>query len=204
MTLKTTGKGAAAGTAAIIAATVAFTPMWEGMDKVAKRDLIGTGHPMTYCYGQTDEFGKVKAGTKFTKEQCDKLLAESLPKYLAAIQKCTPADAPIKTMAALLDASYNAGPAAVCRSPMVARLNAEDVAGACRAFKGWYETSDHVRRRGLVARREGDSRKGETQLCREGLTDPKSSVVVAASHPAIHAAVAAVAASKKHWWERLT
>jgi lysozyme len=41
--------------------------MWEGMDKVAKRDMIGTGHPVTYCYGQTDEFGKVKVGTRFTK-----------------------------------------------------------------------------------------------------------------------------------------
>lgn len=200
MTLKTTGKASAATTAAIIAATVAFTPGWEGMDKVAKRDPIGTGHPMTYCYGQTDEFGKVKAGTRFTKEQCDKMLAASLPKYLDAIQKCTPPDAPVKAMAALLDASYNAGPAAVCHSPMVARINAGDIAGGCKAFKGWYETSDHVLRRGLVARREGDSRKGEMQLCREGLADPKSTTTAATSHPATHAAVAAVVASKKHWW----
>jgi hypothetical protein len=29
--------------------------------------MIGTGHPVTYCHGQTDEFGKVKVGTRFTK-----------------------------------------------------------------------------------------------------------------------------------------
>jgi lysozyme len=211
MTAKTLGKASVAVTAAIIATAVPFTSGWEGTDYVAKRDMIGTGHPITFCHGQTDEFGKVKVGTRFTKEQCDEMLAKSLPKYLEGIQKCTPPDAPIKVMASLLDAAYNAGPAAVCRSPMVTELNAGNVASACKEFKGWYETTKNNGVRvvvpGLKYRREGDSRKGETQFCLEGVTDPKSSVLAANTHPAVRAAVAAVVASKaaprKHWWQIL-
>ena len=53
---------ATTGGAAVIACCVAFLPNWEGMDKVARRDAIGTGHPVTYCYGQTSEFGDVAVG----------------------------------------------------------------------------------------------------------------------------------------------
>jgi lysozyme len=206
MTAKTLGKAGAAVTAAIIATAVPFTTAWEGTDYVAQRDMIGTGHPITFCHGQTDEFGKVKVGQRFTKEQCDAMLAESLPKYLEPIQKCTPPGAAIKIMASLLDASYNAGPAAVCRSPMVARLNAGDPVGACNAFPGWYETTSNngVRKvvPGLQHRRRGDSRKGELQLCLEGVADPKSSTIAATAHPATRAAVNAVTESKKHWWQK--
>jgi lysozyme len=141
------------------------------MDAVAKKDMIGTGHPVTYCYGQTDEFGKVKEGTRFTKAECDKKLAESLPKYLAKIEPCIKVPLPDKTKAALLDAAYNAGPAAVCRSPMVRKMNAGDLVGGCNAFAGWYVRSDGVVRRGLLARRGGDARKGEKQLCLEGVAE---------------------------------
>lgn len=170
----TTRKIAGGATAAaIIAATVAFLPNWEGMDKVAKRDMIGTGHPVTYCYGQTDEFGAVKVGTRFNKEQCDELLAKSLPKYLARLEPCVKVALPAKTMAALLDAAYNAGTAAVCRSPMVKKMNAGDFRGGCNAFVGWYVRSAGQVRKGLIARRSGigDGRKSERDLCLEGLKE---------------------------------
>jgi lysozyme len=178
MALKTSHKVAGGTAAAVIAATVAFLPAWEGMDKVAKRDMIGTGHPVTYCYGQTDEFGKVKVGTRFTKAECDAKLAQSLPKYLDKIGPAVHVPVPAKTMAALLDASYNAGPAAVARSPMVAKINRGDIKGGCEAFKGWYVRSDGQVRKGLIARRAGetvgDTRKSERKLCLEGLSEPTS------------------------------
>jgi lysozyme len=180
---------ATVGSAGAIAACVAFLPNWEGMDTVAKRDMIGTGHPVTYCYGQTDEFGKVRAGTRFTKQECDAKLAESLPKYLAKIEPCVHVPLPDKTMASLLDASYNAGPAAVCRSPMVAKMNAGKLREGCNAFAGWYVRSDGQVRRGLVARRQGDGRKGEKQLCLEGLNEGVRTV-------------AAPPAAKKAWWRK--
>lgn len=165
--------GGASG-AAVIAATVTILTVWEGTDLVAKKDMIGTGHPLTYCHGQTDEFGKVKEGQRFTPAQCKDLLAKSLPKYLTPLQACVKVELPVKTMAALLDASYNAGSAAVCRSPMVAKMNAGDIQGGCRAFKGWYVRSDGKVRNGLVARRSGlpgDKRVNEMQLCLEGWVD---------------------------------
>lgn len=168
--MKTSTK-AGAGSLAVIAAATTILTVWEGTDLVAKKDMIGTGHPMTYCHGQTDEFGAVKAGTRFTPAQCKDLLAKSLPKYLTPLQACVNVELPVKTMAALLDAAYNAGPAAVCRSPMVKKMNAGDVRGGCHAFKGWYVRSDGKERRGLVARRSGlpgDKRKNEMQLCLEG------------------------------------
>jgi hypothetical protein len=84
---------------------------------------------------------------------------------------------PDKTMASLLDAAYNAGPAAVCRSPMVAKMNGGDIRGGCNAFQGWYVRSDGQVRKG--PRRAsisgiGDGRKSERDLCLEGANDPET------------------------------
>lgn len=176
--------------AGAIAVAVAFTPTWEGMDSVAKRDMIGTGHPVTYCYGQTDEFGAVKVGTQFTKEECDKKLAESLPKYLAPLEKCVKVGLPDKTMAALLDAAYNAGDGAVCNSPMVRKMNLGDIKGGCNAFEGWYVRSDGQVRKGLVARRSGiDSRKSEKQLCLEGIEEQHRQTSMTPTGETVHGEV---------------
>jgi len=176
--LKTSHKVGGAAAAAVIAATVAFLPNWEGTDYVAKRDAIGTGHPITWCHGQTpaDEPNmKVHVGQRFTKEQCDAELAKSLPKYLDKIGPAVHVAIPVKSMAALLDASYNAGAGAVIKSPMVRQFNAGNFKAACDAFKGWYVRSDDKVRKGLIARRAGetvgDTRKSERALCIEGLKD---------------------------------
>lgn len=157
---------------AIVSTLVGFTPTWEGMDKVAKKDAIGTGHPTTYCYGQTDEFGRVKVGTRFTKVECDAKLKESLPKYVNGVAKCATHVFPEKIWAALVDGSYNAGIAAVCRSPMLKLINDGKYRAGCEAFKGWYIRSAGVVRKGLIARRsgvKGDFRKSERDLCLEGI-----------------------------------
>ena len=193
---KKAGLGAVGGAAgaAVIAVTVGFLPGWEGMKLVASRDKIGTGHPVDYCYGQTDEFGRVAVGTRFTKVQCDAKLAESLPHYLALIDPCITVPLPVKTKASLLSGSYNAGPAAICRSPMVAKMNAGDLRGGCNAFKGWYVRSAGVERKGLIARRSGigDGRKSERDLCLEGVAEglPKPPVQEARA-----------ASSSKRWWQ---
>ena len=153
-----------AGTAGVIACCVAFTPIWEGIWTTAQVDTIGTGHPVTYCYGQTTENGAVQAGEKFTPRECKKLLAQSLPKYLAQIGPCIHVTLPDKTKAALLDAAYNAGSAAVCRSLMVKKMNAGDIRGGCMAFAGWY-----VRANGRVVKGLINRRKSERALCLEGL-----------------------------------
>src|SRR4051794_28580530 len=67
--VKTSHKIAVGSSAGVIACCVAFTPIWEGMDSVAKVDRIGTGHPITYCNGLTSQDGKVKIGQQFTKKE---------------------------------------------------------------------------------------------------------------------------------------
>lgn len=174
LTLNKKTVGAAA--AAVIAATVAFLPSWEGTDHVAKYDRIGTGHPLTWCHGQTPTDDKtVKPGQRFTDAQCDEFLAKSLPKYLRELDACIKVPLPVKTVSALLDASYNAGTGAVCKSPMLKHMNAGDIRGGCNAFEGWYVRSAGQVRKGLIARRSGigDGRKSEKDLCLEGLKDPK-------------------------------
>ncbi len=165
-------------TAGVIACCLAFTPIWEGTDLVAKVDTIGTGHPLTYCHGNTSVDGAVKAGQVFTPQQCDKLLAASLPKYLTPVQACVHVALPVKAMGSLLDAAFNAGPAAVCRSPMVERMNAGDIFGGCDAFltshivngeqvyDGWY-----IRASGRVVKGLINRRNGEKKLCLEGATE---------------------------------
>lgn len=161
--------------AGAIVACVAFTPTWEGMDLVAKRDRIGTGHPITYCNGLTSADGAVKVGQRFTKKECDEALAKALPKYWEQISPCIHAVLPDKTAGSLLDGAWNAGPGRVCSSPMLAKMNAGDIRGGCNAFAGWIIRSDGQVRAGLEDRRNGedhgDKRLSEKGLCLQGLKE---------------------------------
>lgn len=164
----------AAMMAAITGVMVKFTPMWEGVDWVARRDRVGTGHPVTYCYGLTDEFGVVRVGQRFTRVQCDKAIQESMPKYVNGVAACATKMFPVKVWAALGDAAYNAGIAAVCKSPMLALMNAGNYVAGCNAFKGWRITGDGNVLPGLIARRSGrvgDARESEKALCLEGVKE---------------------------------
>jgi lysozyme len=163
--LKATHKvGISAG--AIVAA-MAFIQPWEGLATTAEVDTIGTGHPITYCYGMTSEAGPVQVGQKFTPKQCSDLLAKTLPKYWDDIEPCVHVPLPDKPKAALISAAYNAGPGAVCRSPMLAKMNAGDIKGGCEAFSGWY-----VRASGRVIQGLVNRRNGERKLCLDGAADP--------------------------------
>lgn len=196
------------GGAAVIAATVAFLPAWEGTDHIAKYDRIGTGHPLTWCHGQTSfDDPTVKPGQRFTDKECDAQLAEALPRYLNQIGPCIHRPAPIKVVSAVLDSAWNAGGARVCKSPMVARINAGDMRGACNAFDGWIIRSAGVVRPGLIDRRagelHGDHRKSERALCLEGVNDPKSELYFYSSQVVRTNAVAPEPPKPaKHWWQR--
>lgn len=162
--MKTSHKATAG--AACIALACAFIQPWEGLWTTAQVDTIGTGRPITYCYGQTSEFGQVKVGQKFTPQQCSDLLKKSLPKYWDEISPCIHVALPDKTKAALLSASYNAGSSAVCKSPMLERMNTGDIFGGCDAFAGWY-----VRAQGRVVKGLINRRNGEKALCLEGASE---------------------------------
>jgi lysozyme len=150
-----------------IAIACIFIQPWEGLWTTAKVDTIGTGHPVTVCNGATKaEIPNLKVGQKFTKQECTDLLLKSLPKYWNGIAPCIHVQLPDDTKAALISAAYNAGPAAVCRSPMVARMNANDIFGGCDSFDGWY-----IRASGRVVKGLINRRNGEKKLCLEGATE---------------------------------
>jgi len=163
--MKTSSKAAGGGTLLL---ACAFIIPWEGLWMTAKVDKIGTGKPVTVCYGATKaELPDLKVGQKFTAQQCKDLLQKSLPKYWNGISPCLHVDIPDEPKAALISAAYNAGPAAVCKSPMVEKMNAGSLKEGCEAFRGWY-----VRAGGRVVKGLINRRNGEADLCLEGLNKP--------------------------------
>lgn len=111
------------------------------------------------CYGDTKVAMRV-----YTADECAVLLtARQQRDYAPAVLKCVPAigDKP-KMFAASIDAAYNAGVAAFCRSPMAKRFNAGDWLGGCTAFRDWYTTAKGKVFPGLVKRRQA-----EQTLCYE-------------------------------------
>ncbi|MCK1367610.1 lysozyme [Bradyrhizobium sp. 62] len=160
--MKTAHKAGAAGAGAIVLAC-AFIQPWEGLWTTAKVDTIGTGRPVTWCYGETE--GPVKVGQKFTPKQCEDMLAAKLPRYNDEISRCIHVPISDKTRAAFISFAYNVGSAGFCRSSSARRLNAGDYRGACDGLMQWTRAQGKVVR-GLVNRRTK-----ERQLCLEGLTD---------------------------------
>jgi lysozyme len=156
-------------TAASLATAVAYVKPWEGLWLTAKVDTIGTGRPVTACYGETEN---VKLGQKFTKQECDDLLEVKLKRYDAEIGRCIHVELPDYTRAALISFAYNVGSAGACRSTVVKRMNAGDIRGGCDALMQWTRAQGRVVK-GLVNRREKERR-----LCLSGLdqikkADPK-------------------------------
>lgn len=149
-----------AGGAAVIALACAFIQPWEGLWLVAKVDKIGTGRPVTACYGETEG---VKLGQRFTKQQCDEMLAKKLPRYAAEIAPCIKVKISDKTRAALVSFAYNIGSPRACKSTAFKLLNRGNIRGACDALMNWNMAQGRVVK-GLTNRRAAERR-----LCIEGI-----------------------------------
>lgn len=139
---------------ATVAATTQFTTGFEGEKHKTYLDPVKIP---TYCIGETEN---VDWSRVYTSGECQTLLRARMARdYAPKLVACVPdlAD-PKRNLAfrALLDASYNAGPAAACRSPMARAFNAGRWSDGCRAFVGWYETAKGFKLRGLVRRRAAE------------------------------------------------
>lgn len=156
--------GSAIAAAAIAAAVAIAAPFAEPREGFAPRPYLDPARIVTYCYGETEG---VEARI-YSRDECAAKLRRRMARdYAPKILSCVPRFAdPSKryAFAASIDAAYNAGPVAFCKSPMARHFNAGHWAAGCDAFPGWYVTARGVRLRGLVARREG-----EAALCRRGL-----------------------------------
>lgn len=154
---KTLGVLAAGGLA--MASAVTFIGEWEGLRTTAYRDIVGV---WTVCYGETKGVGP---GDSYSKAECDAMLAREIVTYEAQLDRCLTADVPAGMKVALVSWTYNVGAGAACRSTLVRKANAGDLAGACNELPRWNRAGGRVIR-GLTNRR-----MSERAMCLRALDD---------------------------------
>lgn len=146
--------------ALIAAAVLVSAPLSARFEGLRTHPYVDPAGIRSVCYGETERELRT-----YTPDECMVLLeARQANDYAPAVLKCVPGLAARKeAFAAAIDAAYNAGSGAFCRSPMAARMNAGDWKGGCSAFVGWRVTARGKSLPGLVRRRVA-----EAQLCRRG------------------------------------
>jgi lysozyme len=134
---------------------VAMVGAYEGFAPKPYVDKIGTGQPITWCYGETKADGRpVPPFSKvFTKEECQSDLGKDLLKYDAMVHSCVKVTLPPHREAALVSFVYNLGQGPLCRSSIARNLNAGNIPAACNAILA-YDHARGVRVAGLTRRRQ--------------------------------------------------
>lgn len=124
--------------AAIVAACVVCAPLTaprEGFVPKAKPDPIGIS---TGCFGERVDQSDLDPSRIYSRDECMVRLRQRLERdYAPKIAACLPElTAPDRRneFASLLDTSFNAGPVAVCSSPMAADIHAHQWPAACSAI----------------------------------------------------------------------
>lgn len=140
-----------------VALAIAVVGAFEGYSATAYPDIIGVP---TICYGETKG---VHLGDKATRAQCDEKLSSRLVEFNEGVNSCINVDLPDSRRVAFVSLAYNIGTAAFCKSTVVRKINAGDVAGSCDAILMWNKAGGSVRN-GLTQRR-----KKERELCLQGV-----------------------------------
>lgn len=140
-----------------LAAAIAVVGAFEGYSATAYPDIIGVP---TICYGETKG---VHLGDKATRAQCDEKLSSRLVEFNEGVSSCINVDLPDSRRVAFVSLAYNIGTAAFCKSTVVRKINAGDVAGSCDAILMWNKAGGSVRN-GLTQRR-----KKEREMCLQGV-----------------------------------
>ena len=151
-----------ASNAEFLAVAVPFVGKWEGLRLAAYRDIVGV---WTVCYGETKG---VRPGERYTKAECDAMLARELISYRSRLHRyfspeTLAARLPVHRDTAYTSLAYNVGVGGAGKSTATRRLNAGDIAGGCEAIAWWNRAGDRIVR-GLVNRRSD-----EVALCLQGL-----------------------------------
>lgn len=140
---------------------VICTPLvaaWEGLFLRTYRDNLAHGL-LTVCYGATKaELPDISIHDVYTKEECQQLLANALPRYYAGIAKCIHVELTEHQKAAAVSLAYNVGIRAVCKSTFVHKLNEGDPK-ACDYILRYSMASGRVIQ-GLLNRR-----RAERKIC---------------------------------------
>lgn len=205
--------GITVASAAAIAMVLPAIKASEGYWPTVKVDRVGTGQPCTGGYGETED---VKCGDTHSEKFWSDRLEKRVREYDARIGECIHIDAPDSVRAAMITTSYNAGTNAVCKSPMVARINESDFQGACRAlltkdasgrYNGWYIRARGVIVRGLINRRGDDQRmcfsylKGKATEAR-AIKARVAQLDAEEAQKKAEQAASDAALPKKSWWRK--
>lgn len=162
-------KAAGAALAACIAAAcLVAAPLAEKWEGFRGKPYLDPAAILTVCYGETENIDPARI---YSKDECAaKLRVRMARDYAPKIADCLPEIVTNRFIfGALLDASYNAGPVAVCKSNMARSIKAGELRRACEGFSGWYvtarnrRTGERILLRGLVNRRAD-----EKTLCLRG------------------------------------
>ena len=149
-------KKATAAVAAVAAIATPLIAAWEGYQAIGHHDKIDPPGINTVCFGHIED---VQIGDRYTKVQCEEMLKEDIPRYMAMVEKCIHVPMPPHRHAAIISFTYNVGGGALCKSSIAKKLNAGDVQGGCDALL-LYVKSNGQFRQGLLNRREA-----ERKLC---------------------------------------
>ncbi len=162
------GMSVAALLAAAIPIAIPSVQKHEGVWYTAKIDQIGTGKPVTWCYGETE--GPVKVGQQFTPKECTGMLAKKLVRYATSAVSCIYSPISAKMLASFIDFNYNVGEYRFCHSNVIEKLNATppDYVGACEGMRVYTRAGGRFRQ-GLLNRRID-----EIALCRDGIPAAKA------------------------------
>lgn len=143
-----------AGAAALLFAHV---PVFEGVLTTPYRDAVNV---LTVCAGHT----KSVENRRYSKQECDNLLATDLVEHAQGVLRCTPQlKGRTYQLAAVTSFAFNVGVGAYCASTMARKVKAGDWKGACNELPRWVYAGGR-KLRGLEKRREV-----ERQICLTGL-----------------------------------
>lgn len=157
---------AGAAGAALLAAAVAYTGLWEGRRYYPYYDV---GHVLTVCDGHTGS--DIRKGHRYTDAECDALTRKDIIAHEKRMLACAPQlmNVPDKSYVAINDWAYNVGTGAACKSTLIHKLKADDLKGACRELSRWVYVNGRVIRGLEVRRVTGDAgRISEQQMCLDG------------------------------------
>lgn len=144
--------GKAFGAVIAIAASMVIT--FEGERFEPYIDIAGVP---TVCAGITGS--DVVMGKKYTKQECDVLLAKHLQVAERAVDRSIKRPMPDTMKAALVSLTYNIGQGNFASSTVARRANAGDFRGACEAIEMWKYAKVNGKKvvvRGLVNRRAAE------------------------------------------------
>lgn len=146
--------------AAVFAAATGILVVWEGMNPVAVHERVDPPGVITVCIGRTNyDDPSLKAGQRYTKDQCKQFLKEDLPRYNAMVNKCVHVDLSVNERAALLSFVYNVGQGTLCKSSVAREFNAGNHRAGCGALMRY------TRANGVVLRGLENRRRAELKLC---------------------------------------